>query len=77
MIATSPSTPEIGVGPEAESVQSASTAVPPLSIITVLTRVRVGFGKGAISSFVIVQVLLSFEARVMAPFGQLAENVAE
>ncbi len=35
VIAASPSTPEIGVGPEAESVQSVSTAVPPLSFITV------------------------------------------
>ena len=33
--------PLIGVGPAAARVQAVGTAVPPLSLVTVLTRVRV------------------------------------
>ena len=36
-----PVVPEIGVGPVAASVQAVGTAVPPLSLVTVLTSVSV------------------------------------
>ena len=47
-----PPAPEIGVGPAALSVQALAEAVPPASLMTFLTKVRLG----AVSSLVIVQV---------------------
>ena len=45
--------PEIGVGPVAVSVKSATTAVPPLSLTTVFSSVR----DGASSSFTMIHVM--------------------
>ena len=47
-----PVAPEIGVGPAAASVQAVGTAVPPLSLVTVLTSVR----RAGWSLLLIVQV---------------------
>ena len=51
--------------PSAVSVKSALTAVPPLSLVTILR----GVSFGAMSSLVIVQVLSSPTASVTVPFG--------
>src|SRR5215470_4253394 len=53
--------PLSGVGPEADKVKSATVAVPPLLLVTILRRCSAG----ALSSLVIVQVALSPLARVM------------
>ena len=50
--ASDPVAPVIVVGPAADSVHAVGTAVPPLSLVTVLTRVSVA----GWSSLVIVQV---------------------
>ncbi len=61
--------PEIGVGPSALSVQSLACAVPPLSLVTCLTSVRLG----ATSSLVIVQlpppapIVISLPSRLTSP----------
>ena len=52
--AAEPVAPEIGVGPAAVRVHAVGTAVPPLSLVTVLTSVRCG----PMSSLLIVQVTL-------------------
>src|SRR5690349_17265619 len=65
--APDPVVPEMGVGPAPARVQSVASAVPPLSLTTVLTRVRCAAGGGgALSSLVMVQVALSPSARVPA-----------
>ncbi len=56
-----PSTPEIGVGPEAASVHAVSSAVPPLSLTTVLRSVRFACW----SVFVNVHVTVSPAATLM------------
>ena len=51
-----------------KSGKSATTAVPPLLLMTVLTSVRVACA-GGMSSLVMVQVAFCARARVMVPLG--------
>ena len=63
MTAGLPVLPEMVVGPVALRVQAGAGAVPPLSLVTVLTRVRLA----ATSSLVIVQVVVAPLPRLIWP----------